>query len=247
MGRVNCHLVVDIGNSYIKVAVFEDGRAVWMSRQSEFSIEELKILGARFPIKAAIYASVRAENPDFIQHLNQEYHLIHMNTAMELPLDMLYRTPETLGVDRLAAAMGARALFPGRNVIVIDMGTCIKYDFVDHTGQYHGGNIAPGMQMRFESMHTMTGKLPLVGKKYNREILGKTTEEALQNGVVWGIKLEIEGFIKTLTDIWDNITVILSGGDSKYFGDIIESRIFVHPDLVLTGLDETLRFVKAKE
>ncbi len=169
-----------------------------------------------------------------------------MKPGVDLPIKNLYKTPKTLGMDRLAGVMGAQAMYPGKNVLVMDLGTCIKYDFIDAKGCYHGGNIAPGLSMRLSSMHEMTGKLPLVAAKFNKEVLGKSTTEAMQNGAVWGIKLEIEGFIKTLTEKWGDITIILSGGDSNYFGEIIESKIFVCPDLILIGLNQTLNHLKSK-
>lgn len=240
--RSEFRLIIDIGNSYIKLAVLNDADIVHSHSAVSFDFSSIEKLINKYGIKSGIYASVRSKQPSFIQQTTEIIHLIAMRYDLPIPITNKYVTPETLGMDRLASVIGAHSLFPDTHSLVIDMGTCIKYDFVDKDGCYWGGNIAPGLQMRLESMHSMTSKLPLVEKAFNADNLGKSTEEALQNGAVWGIKLEVERFIKILTDEWGQITIILSGGDSKYFGEIIESKIFVLPELVLKGLDETLKF-----
>ena len=113
----------------------------------------------------------------------------------------MYKTPATLGLDRLAAVVGAVNIYPKKNVLVIDIGTCMTYDYVDKYNNYHGGNISPGIELRLNAMHHFTSALPLVKRKKNKEMLGKSTKEAIQNGAVLGIKFEIERFIKTLTKL----------------------------------------------
>ena len=245
MKLVEHRLVVDIGNTLIKLAVFKSDTLVFETKAKSFLVRDIKALKDKYGFQSCIYMNVRANEPRFIQHLRRNNHLYKVDYKMKLPIKNSYKTPETLGMDRLVSMIAAQALYQGQNVLVVDMGTCIKYDFIDSKGKYHGGNIAPGLFMRIKSMHTMTGKLPLVKPKYIKSILGKTTEEALQNGSVLAIKLEIEGFIKTLTKKWPKIKVILTGGDSKYFGEIIESKIFVLPELNLIGLNETLKFLVA--
>lgn len=244
MNEMTHHLVLDIGNSRIKLAVFRKDKIVRHMIFDRLRVKDIQAVKKTYPFEWVIFSSVRASNPYVIQHLSKNYHLIELNSNTKTPLKNLYKTKNTLGMDRWASVIGAHSRFPNKNVLVIDMGTCVKYDFVDARGNYHGGNIAPGLQMRLESMHVMTGKLPLVSKKYNSDFLGKSTKQALQNGAVWGLKLEIEGFIKTLTEKWPDITIILSGGDSKYFGEIVESKIFVLPELVLIGLNETLKYYR---
>jgi len=241
------YLVVDVGNSFMKLAVFSNDHIVYVKSYNKILVKDIKQIRKKYPFKHAIYASVRKKQSQFIQHLSNNYHLIELNNRTKIPVTNLYKTPRTLGMDRLASVIGANKLNPGKNVLVIDMGTCVKYDFVDKDSQYHGGNIAPGLEMRLESMHILTSKLPKVKRALPDNILGKTTTEALQNGGVLGLKMEIECFIKTLTAQWGKIIIILSGGDSKYFGEIIESKIFVLPELVLFGLYEILKFNLSKK
>ncbi len=235
-------LVVDIGNSFIKLAVFKGTKLVYKEQFGKVKVATIQGLKLKYGFLYCIFSTVRTKQPYFLRHLDRNFHLIQMNHKTKIPIKNLYTSPKTLGPDRLAAAIGAHQLYPGKNVLTIDLGTCIKYDFIDSKSQYHGGNIAPGLEMRLESMHILTSKLPRVNRAFNKNLLGKNTKEALQNGAVWGIKCEIERFIKTLTTIWGDIIIILSGGDSIYFGEIIESKIFVLPDLVLSGLNETLRY-----
>lgn len=237
-----CNLVFDIGNTLIKVAVFNKRKCVFKKAYNRVLVRDIQALDDKFAINAAIVSSVRKKSPRFIQHLSKNYHLILLDYKTKIPIVNLYKTPKTLGLDRLAAVVGAHMNYPKKNNFVIDLGTCIKYDFIDNTGHYHGGNIAPGLEMRLEAMHQMTSKLPRVKKSKKNSILGRSTTEALQNGGVWGIKSEIEGFIKTLTKSKGKITVILTGGDAEYFGDMIESKIFVIPNLVLNGLNEILLY-----
>ena len=159
-----------------------------------------------------------------------------------MPITNLYGTPKTLGLDRLAAVIGAASEYPKKKCLVVDIGTCMTYDYIDHKGNYYGGNIAPGAELRLMSMHHFTSALPLVKRKWNEEMLGKSTKTAIQNGAIWGMKLEIEGFIKTLTSKKGKITVLLTGGDASYFGEILDSEIFVASNLLLKGLHEILKF-----
>ena len=189
---------------------------------------------------SVIISSVRKEMPVAIQQLSKKYHHILLNYKTKIPIVNAYKTPRTLGLDRLAGAVGAHSLYPKKNILILDLGTCIKYDYIDKGGIYHGGNIAPGLNMRIESMHHFTSKLPLVKKKFNENIIGNSTISALQNGAVWGIKCEIEGFISYLTQKKQKFSTILTGGDAQYFGEIIDSKIFVVPNLVMIGLNEIL-------
>ena len=159
-----------------------------------------------------------------------------------MPIVNLYNTPKTLGLDRLAAVVGASIQYPGKNILVIDIGTCMTFDFIDSKRNYHGGNISPGVELRLKAMHHFTSSLPLVIRKNNMNILGKSTKEALQNGAFQGLKFEIEGFIKNLTNRTKSLTVILTGGDAVNFGETLESKIFVDPNLVLKGLNDILTY-----
>jgi len=235
-------LIVDIGNSFFKLAIFRDDEMVFFKRFVKVRVKDLNEIRKKFPFQSAIVSSVRKKNAYFIQHLKHNYHLTILSNKTKVPVKILYTTPSTLGLDRLAAVVGAINKFPKKNVLVIDIGTCMTYDYVDKFKNYHGGNISPGIELRLNAMHHFTSALPLVRRKKNKDILGKSTKEALQNGAVLGIKLEIERFIKTLTKKKGQMAVILTGGDAQYFGEMLESKIFVDPNLVLKGLNEILKY-----
>ena len=239
------NLIVDIGNSRIKIALFEGGELVFSKSFDSIKVSDIKQLEKKYKFKCCIMSSVRSKQPYFVQYLSRNYDLLVLDHKTKTGLKHLYKTPKTLGRDRLAAAVGGANSFKNKNVLVIDLGTCIKYDFVSKDGVYEGGNIAPGLYMRIQAMHEYTSQLPLVKPKWNDDLLGKSTKEALQNGAVRGISYEITDFIKTLTKKKGRIQVILTGGDADFFARTLESKIFVDPYLVLKGLNDILLYNKA--
>lgn len=234
------NLLVDIGNTFIKIAIYNSGEIVFNKKYKLYLVKDLNNLRKKYAFTKAIVSSVRKNNPYFVQHLSKNYNLVLLDHNTKVAFKNLYKTPKTLGKDRIAAVAGALKLYPGKRLLVIDIGTCITYDYINTKKIYHGGNISPGVELRLQAMHQLTSNLPLVSRKYHKDQLGKSTKSALQNGAVWGIKSEIEGFIKTLTKKEGSLTVILTGGDAEYFGEILESKIFVDPNLVLKGLNELL-------
>lgn len=159
-----------------------------------------------------------------------------------LPFVNGYSTPETLGKDRLAGVGGAHALYPGQACLVIDVGTCIKYDYIDANGVYHGGNIAPGIQMRIDAMHHFTSKLPTVPKEWPQTKLGISTVTALQHGALTGAALETKGFIEYFAKHFGKMHVLITGGDSGFLLPHLEGLgIISQPDIVLTGLHHILK------
>ncbi|MDA8692713.1 type III pantothenate kinase [Saprospiraceae bacterium] len=234
------NLIIDIGNSFIKLAIYEKDKIVFFKRYTKVRVSDINEIRKKYPFAKAILSSVRKSHPYFIQHLQGKYHLSILSHKTKVPVTMTYKTPKTLGLDRLAAVVGAVAAYPGRKVLVVDIGTCMTYDYVDDKKVYHGGNISPGIELRLRAMFDYTSSLPLVKRKIHEDLLGKSTTHAMQNGAVWGIKLEIERFIEKLTKTYGRLMVILTGGDAIYFGDWIESKIFVNPNLVLDGLNHIL-------
>ncbi len=234
------NLIVDIGNSFIKLAIYKDDDLKFFKRFVKVRVKDIQSLVKRYPFRSAIVSSVRKTEPYFIQHLDKNYHLIKLSHRTKVPVQIKYKTPQTLGLDRLAAVVGAFYMFPKEKSLVIDIGTCMTFDYVDAKGVYHGGNISPGVELRLNAMHHFTSALPQEKRKVNKDVLGKSTKEAIQNGAVWGLKFEIEGFIKYLTKKMGAIRVILTGGDAEYFGELLESKIFVKPNLVLYGLNKIL-------
>lgn len=236
------NLIVDIGNSFIKLAIFHADKEVYFKRYKKVLVRDLKALRKKYPFEKVISSSVRKTDPTFLRHLSSNYKYVVLSHKTQLPIKNNYKTPKTLGKDRLAVAGGAALLHKGKSALIIDIGTCVTYDFVDNKGQYWGGNISPGVELRLRAMHEFTSALPLVPRKGHKDILGKTTKEAIQNGAVWGLKLEIEGFIKTLTKERGKMLVILTGGDASYFGELLDSKIFVAPNFLLKSLNEILKY-----
>ncbi|MCL4147183.1 UNVERIFIED_CONTAM: hypothetical protein GTU68_066929, partial [Idotea baltica] len=159
-----------------------------------------------------------------------------------LPVKSTYQSPKTLGVDRAAAAVGANFLYPNNNCLVIDLGTCITYDLIDASGIHRGGGISPGIEMRLKSMHKFTSKLPIVNVKGTPELIGKTTADCMRSGSIWGTIAELEGIIARYRHFYNNLTIIICGGDTFFFESKIKDHIFANPNLVLIGLNQILRF-----
>ena len=238
------HLIVDIGNSFIKLGIFQDDVLVHKHVCEKLYVKNLRSIHKEFPFTDVIISSVRKYNFYFIKYLERHYPVSYLTSRTKVPVKNLYKTPKTLGMDRLAVAVAAHAIYPKSNVLVVDIGTCMTFDYVDKKGVYHGGNISPGIELRLSAMHHFTSNLPLISRKVNEDILGKSTEEAMQNGVVRGISAEIDHFIIYLTKKMGKMKVVLTGGDAQYFGDLVESKIFVDSNLVLKGLNEILKFNK---
>jgi len=165
---------------------------------------------------------------------------IVLGPNLPIPIFNRYATPGTLGVDRLAAACGAWALFPNQDCLVVDIGTCINYEFISKTGEYHGGAISPGVVMRFESMHRLTAKLPNATPIESAPLIGSDTIQCLQSGVMNGVLEEIKGTIHRYNIEYPGIRVILCGGDAHFFENHLKPSIFVAPELVLMGLNSIL-------
>lgn len=195
----------------------------------------------------AILSSTRKVDEQLVQFLRENFEqFIELDHTTRLPIANLYETPETLGKDRLAAAIGANELFPDQNILVIDAGTAITYDLVSANNQYLGGNISPGLQMRFKALNEFTGKLPLVeGSNYYSKI-GKNTTDAIRAGVQNGILFEIERTIEMFVNKYPNLQVILTGGDSVFIDQLLNEDVLVHLNLTLIGLNRILEFNSGK-
>lgn len=233
-------LSLDIGNTLFKAGVFEGEELV--EKKVATSVEELTEWVKDQRIEMGIVSSVRKELT-----LPLYFPLIFFGSEnVSLPIKNLYLTPETLGKDRLAAAIGAKALFPHTPSLVVDMGTCITFDMVNEEGEYLGGAISPGFQMRFKAMHHFTAKLPLAEIPTGPvELIGRDTQECLQSGVLNGIKFEIEMAMISYRTKYPNLKVLLCGGDAQFFESIIKGDIFAFPELVLHGLNHTLLYNNA--
>ena len=168
--------------------------------------------------------------------------MLYLGADTPLPVENLYETPRTLGYDRMAAVVGANALCPGRDLLVIDAGTCITYEFIDASGRYHGGNISPGLQMRFKALHQFTGRLPQVQAEGRLLPLGKDTDTAIRSGVLQGMEYEISGYIQTMKHKYPELLVFLTGGNEFSFDTNLKNIIFADKFLVLKGLNRILNY-----
>lgn len=236
-------LVLDIGNTFTKIAVFEKqamhSLKILRSNEHLKSIDYIRKLDE---IYAVIVSSV-VDIPDELLAVLQEFpQCVVLDAATPLPISIDYKTPATLGRDRIAAMVAAAHKFPGHNVLSIDAGTCITYDFLHSENCYMGGSISPGVSMRFKALHTFTGQLPLMDGRHDCCFIGKSTAESILSGVLNGIVYEMEGFIKGYTETYEDLRVIVSGGDMIYFEKRLKSSIFAVPNMVLLGLNQILDF-----
>ncbi len=225
-------LIIDAGNTRIKLALASNGeiKEVFYFQNSELQLFKRFLRDYKeFP---SIVASVREEkHTQWILNLLPKSHRFSVNSALNLDID--YETPHSLGVDRIANAVAANFLAKN-NSLVIDIGTCVKYDLVINN-VYIGGVISPGLNMRYQSLHQFTGKLPLVNL-LEADVIGKSTESCIASGVINGMKNEIDGFISSLCQKYENLTLFLTGGDRLHFDLDRKSDIFVRENLTLEGL-----------
>ncbi|MDX1940395.1 MAG: type III pantothenate kinase [Saprospiraceae bacterium] len=237
------NLTIDIGNTRIKLGLFEKERLLEKWIWEKWSLEELILLTTNQKVKNVILCNVGKTVPEEITNfLSSHFFYIELNAHTPLPIQNAYKTPETLGKDRLAAVVGAYSMFPDQNCLIVDAGTCITYEFLSADGVYLGGNIAPGLEMRLKAMHYFTAKLPLVEIGETQNTIGYSTESAMRNGAQLGTMLEIQGFIDWCGSEWGSINVILTGGDADFLVKNLKSQIFVNLNLVLQGLNKILNY-----
>jgi type III pantothenate kinase len=240
-------LVIDIGNTYTKVAVFELDELTEAGQHEEVKIELLNDLLRRFRIKKTIISTVKKAREQWESELNEKVPVIYFNAEMTADITNHYQTPHTLGLDRLAGVIGAHHLYPKQNNLVIDGGTCIKYDYVDAGGNYFGGSISPGLNMRYKALNYYTAALPVVNEDMNfNATYGDSTQNAILSGVQNGIKYELTGFIESYSKQAGQLNIILSGGDSIFFDTLLKNSIFapcikIEPYLVLKGLNAAIQ------
>lgn len=189
-----------------------------------------------------LISSVRRGIGKIVELSTRTTNTIVLNHNTPLPIKSLYKTPQTLGVDRMASVVGAKFLYENKNNLVIDLGTCITYDLLDNEGTYHGGGISPGVDMRLKAMHKFTSKLPLIAVKGDPELIGKTTKECMLSGAVNGTIAELEGIINRYRQFFEDLNIIFCGGAAFFFESKIKDDIFAIPNLVLVGLNQILRF-----
>lgn len=242
------NLVIDIGNSLIKAAVFENDNLVKMEYFTNINNRQLKQLILGLNINKAIIASVRQTREPWEHDLATEVPAVYFNRNITGPVKNHYATPQTLGLDRLAAVIGAYQLYPLTNTLVIDAGTCITYDYIDAGGNYYGGSISPGLHMRYKALNHYTSALPLINPdEHFDKAFGNDTTGAILSGVQNGIKYELAGFIESYRLKQPVLNIVLTGGDGKFFDTLLKNSIFapyikIEPYLVLKGLNAAIQY-----
>jgi type III pantothenate kinase len=230
--------VIEAGNSFVKIAPIVDGKLQYIER---ISLNESQTILNKIKGKNIALSSVANEN------LRNEID-INANIIFELsrnslfPFKSYYQTPETWGMDRACNVCGALAKKTNNPILVVDIGTCIKFDFIDKNGFYHGGSISPGVHLRFQAMHNGTANLPLLKPSKSTELIGQSTHSSLLNGVMTGMQCEIKGMIAMYEQQFEKLTVILTGGDQIYFDFPEKSNIFVEQNLTIEGLYQLYKF-----
>jgi len=236
------NLVVDIGNTYVKTAIFSGQELLNTQRYKTFNAAALsKQLENQPAIEAILISSVRDKRTEKVALKNTPNTLIiELTNKTPLPITLDYETPKTLGRDRIAAAVGAHTIFPKNNVLIIDLGTAITIDLLNDQGVFKGGNISPGVRTRFRSLHEFTGALPMVEPHYPFPTRGKNTTDAILAGVMEGVAWELKGYINEHIMTFKDPKVIITGGDAIFFDKYLKNDIFVDLNLNVKGLNRIL-------
>jgi len=227
--------VIDVGNTRLKWGVFKNDSLI--ERKVFQSTKEWYAFADSLQKEESWVTGVVGGNDKWLAEGTEERNIFQASTNWTLPIESAYETMPTLGVDRLAAVCGAYAKYEGASLI-FDAGTCLTIDFLDGEGVYQGGNISPGWQMRMKAMNEGTKNLPLVNKIFRNELLGTSTETALQGGGFFSYMFEIQGYIRHFRSLYPDLNVLLTGGDAYELAKYLKLEIFVEPDLVLYGLHE---------
>ena len=240
------NLILDAGNTYVKLAVFKKGALVYdTSFELSLMAKNIKAVFKKYPkISHAIVSSVgqMSQNDISVVSVFCKVHLLSHKS--KTPFKNSYATPQTLGVDRIALATAAFYDNPNGNTLILDAGTCLTYDMVNDYGEYLGGAISPGITMRYKALHDQTSNLPLLSPIELLDIIGNSTETSIHSGVVNGICNEIDGVIDQYRSRFADLTVILTGGDGQFLSIRLKNTIFAHSKFLLLGLNYLLEYNK---
>jgi type III pantothenate kinase len=237
-------LTVDVGNTRIKAAVFEQNTIVefFVFTKDEL-LNKVRFILNKFPkIENSVIASVgNVEKKSFLA-MEDKVKIHFITHESKFPFTNLYSTPTTLGIDRMVLASGAVLHHPNQNRLIIDAGTCITYDFIDLNDNYLGGAISPGIRLRYNSLNDYTAKLPLLDKKYPASFIGDSTSESIHSGVINGVALEIDGFIELYKSRYAKFIIILTGGDAEFLAKRLKNTIFANSNFLLESLNQTFQY-----
>ena len=245
------NLIFDLGNTNQKMAILSSGEVIDIVKKTKIEIKDVEVFLRKYNPSQAILSSVVNETEEIVNFLEKRIFLLNFSHKTPIPIQNEYKTPETLGSDRLACAVAAVSLFPKKSVLILQLGTCITSDFVTETGIYKGGSISPGVEMRLNALHHFSAKLPLLTIKNTdaltetntKEILtGTTTEESILTGIIHGIEDECNGIIARYLNAYNPLKIILTGGDAKRIENKIKNEIVAIDHLVLIGLNTILNY-----
>lgn len=241
------NLVIDIGNTLLKYAVFDHKRMLThASLEMSSSNTKIKAIFTKYPkITHAIVSSVATVDENLYRILSQNCKAHQLSYTSKIPFKNNYTTPKTLGMDRIALVTAAFYQNPKSNTLVIDMGTCITYDLLTDGGEYMGGAISLGVTMRYKALHQQTDKLPLLNAEMPSNYIGNTTANSIHSGVMGGVLNELDGIIRHYKKQFEHLTVILTGGDSHFFAKRLKNSIFAHSKFLLKGLNYLLEYNKS--
>lgn len=235
-------LVIDQGNTLTKLALYINDDISWIKSFAKFGETEFDYIPVEaFKAKGGIISSV-SDAPENTTRFLDSVKWIVLDHNTPVPIINKYFTPETLGKDRLAGVVAASHLFPGNDVLVIDAGTAITFDFINKNREYIGGSISPGLNLRFKALHTFTARLPLYEPNITNKLTGANTYESISSGVMNGALFEMDGFITEYKNKYKGLITILTGGDAAYFDKKLKNNIFASENLVLMGLKLILQY-----
>jgi len=237
------NLIIDIGNTRVKLAVYEENSCLnkQIVLKEDFLKKVKKILKEYPEIKKGIISSVDFFSKEEENELKQLLELTIVSSSMSLPFKSLYQTPKTLGLDRIALIAAAADQYQQKDVLVIDAGTCITYDFLNSKNEYLGGAISLGLTIRYEALHNLTAKLPLLNPDDSDYFIGNSTESSIHSGVINGLVNEIDGVIQQYQSTYKDLTIILTGGDINFLAKRLKSSIFANSNFLLEGLNHLLK------
>jgi type III pantothenate kinase len=238
-------LTIDIGNTICKIGIINDHNFIHFSTSRlEDLVDDIQVLLEKHPISSLALCSVNGDTSSIIQQFSNQLEVFEVNKDILLPFTNLYTSP-TLGHDRMALVAGAmNQERQAANLLIIDAGTCVTYDFVDEDKIYHGGAISPGVYMRFKALHTFTSKLPLIEPATSVSVTGNSTESSIRSGVQHGLSMEIDGMIDHYRSRYKNLKVFLTGGDAVLLSGLLKNRFFAAPNLMLQGIYSLYLFNK---
>ncbi len=230
-------LIIDIGNTFVKYALFKNDKIIKFFKKSEVDFKFINETISKNKVNSTIVSSVRKQIDWKIKSK-----FIELNYKTKLPIKINYKTPKTIGNDRVANIVAASRIYPNENVLVIDAGTCITFDFIDLNNIYVGGRISPGIEMRYKALFNQTDNLPRLSLNEEFNFMGNSTKESIVSGVQNGVLSEVNLIISKLKKENKDLIVIVTGGDTFFFENALKNSIFADENFVLKGLNEILKY-----